>query len=153
MKAQSISTTHPIIGHIGWRRKSMAIPTDTGGAVSLTWIRAAVLYLVVGVALGLYMGAQGDHSLRSVHAHLNVFGWVSFALMGLIYGQHPEIARNRLARAHFWLQNLGLAMMLLALAFKISGYPQAEPALGIGSAIAALAVCLFAANVLFAARS
>lgn len=131
----------------------MAIPTDSGHAVSLTWIRLAVAYLVIGVALGLYMGTQGDHSLRSVHAHLNVFGWVSFALMGMIYGQYPEIARNRLARAHFWLQNLGLATMMLALAFKLSGHPQAEPVLGLGSVVAALGACLFAANVFRAGRA
>jgi hypothetical protein len=153
MRGQSISTNHPIIGRIGWRRLPVAVATDSGQAVALAWIRIAVAYLVIAVVLGLYMGVQGDHSLRSVHAHLNVFGWASFALMGLIYGQYPQISRNRFAQTHFWLQNLGLATMMLALAFKLSGYPQADPVLGAGSAIAALAVILFAANILFATRT
>lgn len=153
MTGHSISATRPGCERSGRDMRADARPSAAGLANTLVWIRLAVAYLVVAVALGVYMGAQGDHTLRSVHAHLNVFGWVSLALMGLIYGQHPEMARNRLAQAHFWLQNLGLATMMLALTFKLAGYPQAEPVLGIGSVMAALAVGLFAANVFRAARA
>ena len=34
-------------------------------------IEAAVIYLCLGVALGVYMGASHDHSLAAVHAHIN----------------------------------------------------------------------------------
>lgn len=153
MSGHELAARHPGIEHAGRAAQADALPAISRQEVALVWIRMAVAYLAVGVALGLYMGAQGDHSLRSVHAHLNVFGWVSLALMGLIYGQYPEIARNRLAQAHFWLQNLGLATMMLALAFKLSGHPQAEPVLGVGSVMAALGACLFAANVFRAGRA
>lgn len=153
MSSRELAARHPGIEHTGRAAQADVLPAASRQKVALVWIRMAVAYLAIGVALGVYMGAQGDHSLRSVHTHLNVFGWVSLALMGLIYGQYPEIARNRLAQAHFWLQNLGLATMMLALAFKLSGHPQAEPVLGVGSVVAALGACLFAANVFRAGRA
>ena len=53
------------------------------------WIKAAVVYLVMGVGLGIYMGASGDHVMVPVHAHFNLLGWASLALVGLIYHQFP----------------------------------------------------------------
>lgn len=48
------------------------------------WIKAAVVYLVMGVGLGIYMGASGDHVMVPVHAHLNLLGWASLAPPGWI---------------------------------------------------------------------
>jgi hypothetical protein len=45
------------------------------------WIKAAVVYLVMGVGLGIYMGASGDHVMVPVHAHFNLLGWASLALV------------------------------------------------------------------------
>jgi len=48
------------------------------------WIKAAVVYLVMGVGLGIYMGASGDHVMVPVHAHLNLLVWASLAPPGWI---------------------------------------------------------------------
>lgn len=47
------------------------------------WLRLAAVYFAVGVILGVLMGASGDHSLFPLHAHINLLGWVSMALIGL----------------------------------------------------------------------
>ena len=51
--------------------------TDPG----IIWIKIAVVYLLVGVSLGIYMGASGDHSLHPVHAHINLLGWATLTLI------------------------------------------------------------------------
>ena len=56
-------------------------------ALSRRWFLAAVTYFVIGIGLGVYMGASGDHSLFPVHAHINLLGWVSMALIGLLGGK------------------------------------------------------------------
>ncbi len=33
------------------------------------------LFLIVGIGLGIQMGASGDHSLMPVHAHINLLGF------------------------------------------------------------------------------
>lgn len=120
--------------------------------IALAWFRAAAIYLLIAVALGVMMGARGDFALRSVHSHLNLLGWVSLALMGLIYQQLPWLARKRLAKCQFWLHNLGLAGMATGLAAKLRDIAQADALLGAGSVLLAVAVAIFSFNI-FSART
>jgi hypothetical protein len=113
----------------------------------IIWLKVATVYFVIGVSLGLYMGMSRDHTLFSVHAHINLLGWVSLALIGLIYRQFPEIASNRLAQIQFWLHNLGLPCMLLALAGFMRGNVSLEPVIGIFAMMVALSIVLFAVNI------
>lgn len=117
-------------------------------ACNQRWIIAAVLYFVVAVVLGVYMGASGDNSLHSVHAHLNLLGWVSLALVGLIYHAIPAAGASRLATVQFWLHNLSLPVMMLFLALLMKGNASVEPLIGIASVVMLVAVVLFAVNVL-----
>ena len=50
------------------------------------FLRIAVVYLLAGVSLGIFMGASGDHSMFPLHAHINLLGWVSMSLFGFFYG-------------------------------------------------------------------
>lgn len=100
-------------------------------ACNQRWIVTAVLYFVVAVGLGVYMGASGDHSLHSVHAHLNLLGWVSLAIIGLIYHAMPAAGESRLATIQFWLHNLSLPVMMLFLALLMKGNAAVEPLVGI----------------------
>jgi len=113
----------------------------------VVWIKIAAVYFVVGIALGTYMGASGDHSLFPVHAHINLLGWVSPVLFGLIIRQFPQMADTWLARIQFWLFNLALPVQMMALAFLLRGNAAIEPVVGIASAVIGISVVLFAVNV------
>lgn len=108
------------------------------------WLRLATLYFAVGVILGVVMGASGDHSLFPLHAHINLLGWVSMALFGLIGIVCPSVSVGRIATTQFWMHNVGLPVMLVALAFKLKGAEAAEPVIGVASIIVSLSVLLFA---------
>jgi hypothetical protein len=111
------------------------------------WIKAAVIYFIMGVGLGIYMGASGDHLLVPVHAHFNLLGWASLALIGLVYLQFPLAGAHRLARVQFWLHNGGLlAAMVLLIAF-LRGNTGLDPLLGLASIVIGASVVLFAINV------
>lgn len=112
------------------------------------WLRMAVVYFVIAVGLGVFMGASGDHSLSGVHVHLNMLGWVSPALIGFIYAYFPQAALSRLASVQFWLHNASLPVMMLALGLLLKGNPGVEPLLGATSVLMLLTVLLFALNVL-----
>ena len=45
------------------------------------FIKSSIIYIVLGMALGIYMAASQDHSQMPTHAHLNLLGWVTMALM------------------------------------------------------------------------
>lgn len=113
----------------------------------IIWIKIAVVYLLTGVSLGIYMGASGDHTLHPVHAHINLLGWATMTLIGLIYRQFPQMASSPLARIQFWLHNLGLPALMVTLALLIRGNASMEPAVGMASIVVGASVALFAVNV------
>jgi hypothetical protein len=119
----------------------------------LKWYRAAVIYLVAGAVLGSWMGLRENFQLHSVHAHLSLLGWVSMALIGLIYQGLPGLAVRRGGVLQFWLHNLALLATAGGLSAVRLGYPQAEPVLGVGSMLLLVALTMFAFNLVLGTRS
>lgn len=64
---------------------------------------AAGVWLVIGVGLGLYMGASANFALAPVHGHINLIGWASLALFGLTYQAFPRAVSARFGQIHFLL--------------------------------------------------
>jgi hypothetical protein len=117
------------------------------------WVLAALLYFVAAVALGIAMAASHDMRLKGLHVHLNLLGWVSMALSGVIYRLFPRAAASRLATLHFWLYQLALPVMMAGLAGLLLGQLQFEPLVAAGSALVGVAVMLFALAVWRAGRA
>ncbi len=111
------------------------------------WIKLAVLYLLVGVVVGMAMAATRHFEFIPVHAHINLLGWASMALAGLIYHQFPRAGGSRLGLWHFWLHNLALPVAMLALYFTLAGHPQLERLAIAASAVIVLGVLLFTVNL------
>jgi len=120
--------------------------TDTPG---LVWWRMAAVYFLGGVLLGIGMGIAGDHRLFPVHAHINLLGWASLALIGLIYQNLPSLGSNRVAKTQFWLHAVGLPVMMTGLTGKLLGHAQAEPLLVGGALAVGISVLLFTFNIVF----
>lgn len=113
----------------------------------IIWLKLAVTYLIIGVALGIVMGASENFTFRSVHAHINLLGWATMALAGLIYSVFPRAGASKLARLHFWLHNIALPVMLVSLALLMLGNRQVIPLLGAAEVVAAGGIITFAANI------
>jgi hypothetical protein len=128
---------------------SLAQPAAASQAVNAgaVWIKVSVLYLVIGVAMGIFMGASQDFTLRPVHAHVNLLGFTTLAIAGVIYSVFPKAGGSMLAKAHFWLMNLSLPVMMIALALLLKGNPAVVPALVAAEMVAAVAVLAFALNL------
>lgn len=121
--------------------------TNNNRRYSALWIRMAALYLVAGVGMGNYMGATHDFALRSVHAHVNLLGWASMLGFGLVVQHYADLLSPRLVAAQFWLHQLALPVMLVALAALMRGVTAAEPLVGLASVAVGIAVLIFAGNV------
>lgn len=121
--------------------------------MGLRFLKIAVVYLVVGAALGLYMGMHQNFMLAPVHAHLLLLGWASLALAGIVYHLYPAAGSTRLAQVHFWIHNLLLPFFMIALAVFVRGEAAAGPFVGmLGTGMFIGLVC-FAANVLMNAKA
>lgn len=113
----------------------------------IIWLKLAVLYLIVGVAIGIAMGASENFTLRPVHAHINLLGWATMALAGLIYSVFPRAGQSRLAQIHFWLSNVSLPVMAVSLALLVTGERKVIPLLALSEIVAALGILVFAVNI------
>lgn len=113
-------------------------------ALSSHFLRAATIYALIGMALGIYMAASHDHSQAPTHAHLILLGWVSMALYGLFYRSHDVRVATKLITAHKWLAHIGLVGMIAALFGMFSGYMMLEPVAAASSLVAFAAMALFA---------
>lgn len=107
-------------------------------------LAAAAVWLLAGLVLGIVMAASGDHTLRGVHTHMQLLGWVSLALTGIVYAILPEAGRGRLARWHVGLHNIGLPVMMAALTAYLLGFGAAEPAIALGAVLSTLGLLAFA---------
>jgi cbb3-type cytochrome oxidase subunit 1 len=80
-----------------------------------------------------------------VHAHINLLGWVSMAVSGLIYRSYPKAVDDGYAGIRFWLANIGLLAMMPSLALLLSGNKSLVPVLATGEflTLGAMLVLLF----------
>lgn len=111
------------------------------------WLfRIATLYLLSGIALGLFMASTHNHMEAPLHAHINLLGFVVLFVVGLWYRVQPEAARTLLAKAHFALHNTGLPLLSVGLFFLLQGKMAAEPVVAVGSMILAAGILCLVAN-------
>lgn len=103
-------------------------------SVSNNFLRLGVLSALVGMTLGVWMGANQDFVLRPVHAHINLLGFASMMLFGLFYRAFPAAARGWLPMVHFGLSVLGFLILMPSLTLMLLQKPLFLPAM-IGSEI------------------
>ena len=111
------------------------------------FLRLAVLYLLVGVSMGIFMAASHNYTLKPVHAHLNLLGWATMALFGLWYRSSPASGETRLAQVHFWLHNIALPIQMVTLAMFLNGNTAIEPVLAGASVLMGIGLICFAVNL------
>jgi hypothetical protein len=125
-----------------------AVPTATRSiAMSARLLRIAAVYFAIGVTLGIGMGITGQFALAPVHAHVNLLGWVSLGLIGVIYRAYPAAAQTRLAHVHFWVHNTALPVFMVGLAGFLTGHEQFHVLVNAGASAVFVAVIVFAVNV------
>lgn len=73
---------------------------------------SAAFYAMIGVCWGLAMGVTQNHATYSAHAHLNLLGWLSLAMMGTFYATLGQDVSSKVKAANFAISNLGVLLMI-----------------------------------------
>lgn len=113
----------------------------------LLWLRLSLVYLLIGIGIGIMMGATQQFGLRPVHAHVNLLGWALAAVAGITYCLMPQAGTSGLGKAHFWLHNIGVPVMLISLTLVLAPNPAFVPGLIIGEIMVAASVLAYLANL------
>lgn len=72
--------------------------------------------------MGIFMSLSQDFTIRPVHVHVNLLGWVGFFLYALFYRHFPHVAATRLSWTHFLTAVIGLPAMMAGLALVVLGH-------------------------------
>ena len=89
--------------------------------IDATYVVIGFLYLFVGMVLGIVMGMRQDFQLAPVHAHLNLVGFASHCVFGLVHRAWPALRTGAIASVQFWLFVLGTPLFVAGIATSILG--------------------------------
>ncbi|MBM3567614.1 MAG: cytochrome-c oxidase [Alphaproteobacteria bacterium] len=116
--------------------------------LSNRYFRAAVVYALIGMLWGLFMGVTKAYDTHPAHAHLLLLGWVSMTIYGVVFRLVPKAAEGILPQVHFWLVNAGVVIMAPGVALIHTGQPTAgDPLAAVGSILTIAGMVLFALQV------
>lgn len=114
------------------------------------FIRASVLWLCVGVVLGVAMSFS-PYALvwRPAHMHANLLGFVAMMIFGVAYHVIPRFAgfqlhRADLARLHWWVANAGLLLMVAGFVTRVHAPAVGTILVAGGGTLSALGAYTFA---------
>lgn len=111
------------------------------------FFKTAIIFLIIGIAMGLQMAISGTHNVIGAHAHANLLGWVTMAIFGGYYALNPAKAQTRLANLQYWVYTAGVVVLVPSLYLLYLGYAAFEPLTAISSLAILLGVLMFAAVV------
>ncbi|MGB6605348.1 MAG: hypothetical protein WA747_12910 [Steroidobacteraceae bacterium] len=98
--------------------------------VDSSYLVIGALWLVIGMILGIVMGASHNFQFMPLHAHVNLVGFACHSIFGLVYRQWPAMKASRLALLQFWLFVLATPITLVGLYFTLSGGPELPTIIG-----------------------
>jgi len=112
----------------------------------LAFFTAAALCALGGMVWGAVMGSSEDFTLMPAHAHLNLVGWATLALMGSFYALAGK--GGRLGWINFVASAAAVVVMIPSLAAYLAGNKAAHAGVIAGSVLAILGMLAFLGSVL-----
>ena len=113
--------------------------------LALSFFATAALCAVGGMIWGIIMAASGDHGMMPAHAHLNLMGWATLALMGTYYALSGK--GGRLGWINYGLSTLGVIVSIPSIALLLAGNQAAEKGATAGAILALLGMLVFTFGV------
>lgn len=98
--------------------------------VDWNYIVIGAAWLVLGMTLGIVMGATNNFQFMPVHAHINLVGFACHAIFGMAYRQWPAMKLSRIAPYQFWIFVIATPITLIGLVFTLTGGPVLPTILG-----------------------
>jgi hypothetical protein len=99
-------------------------------AIDFAYIVIGASWLLVGLILGIIMGASHNFQYMPLHAHVNLVGFACHSIFGLVYRAWPEMKTSRLVSLQFWIFVLATPITLIGLYFTLTGGPELPTIVG-----------------------
>jgi len=115
------------------------------GQIDRSFVAIGLIWLILGMALGIYMGITGDNKYLTVHVAMLLGGFVVLSFYGLIYRAWPAMNAGPLPKLQFWLAVAGELAIAIGTIMIVNDGSVALVAIGSVAALAAAMMmsCLF----------
>ena len=111
-------------------------------AIDTTYVAIGATWLLIGMIMGIVMGASQSFQYTPVHAHINLIGFACHAVFGVSYRLWPSLQASRFAVYQFWIFVIATPVTLIGLVFTLSGGPEVPTIIGsIGLVVGAGLFC------------
>jgi hypothetical protein len=114
----------------------------------LAFFATAAVCALAGMVWGIQMGITDNFTMAPAHAHLNLVGWTSLALMGGFYALAGERAPRRLGWLNYALSASAVAVMIPGLTVLLATTNKANPGVIGGSLLALAGMAVFLTSVI-----
>ena len=117
------------------------------------FLKSALFSLGLGVVMGMWMAfAPRAIIYRPAHVHLNLLGFVSMVIFGVAYHVIPRFTGHtlhnpRMAGVHWYVANIGLALLIVGFALSPHVSGTAHLFLGVGATASGSGAFLFIYNL------
>lgn len=81
--------------------------------IGRTYILLGLIWLVVGVIFGTWLGASNHLQYANSHAHANLLGFVTSSLFGFLYLTYPSMQKSKLAFPQLALFQVGSVLLVI----------------------------------------
>ena len=109
--------------------------------VHVVFMGIGLVFLVIGMLFGMWMGMQNDFQYAAAHAHWNLVGFVTSSIYGLTHRAYPRLADSRLTWIQCALHVIGV--LIFAPGIIIAVAYESHTAAIIGGIVLILAAALF----------
>jgi hypothetical protein len=111
--------------------------------IDSTYVALGASWLLLGMMLGIVMGATNNFQFMPLHAHINLVGFACHAIFGMAYRHWPTMKKSSLASYRFWIFAAATPITLIGRVFTLSGGPELPTIIGsLGLLVGAALFCV-----------
>lgn len=77
------------------------------------YILLGLVWVIAGMVFGIWLGASNHLNYANSHAHMNLLGFVTSVLFGLLHWAYPGLGKSRLALWQFAIYEIGVALLVI----------------------------------------
>ena len=78
-----------------------------------TYIIVGLCWVIAGMIYGAWLGASHHNNFANSHAHINLLGFVTSVLFGMLFWAFPAMAKSRAAMWQFLIYEVGIALLII----------------------------------------
>lgn len=109
--------------------------------IDRNYIMVGLCWVIVGMIFGMWLGASNHMNFANSHAHINLLGFVTSTLFGILYWAYPAMAKSKLAMWQFLIYEIGvLGLVIGKVMTDNDGLP--NPFLIVGSMITVIGTAM-----------